>query len=153
MVNDPTPEDVIAVRFHLLHIFPAELAQKILDDAEYWPRISSVFEPPEELRVAASRQNAFIASKCCVLTPPIPDVEGVKVRTRCVRFRIRSHDQGWGGEAAPGALPTPRRRAFTDCVHYLIPQGRTRTLSPGSRRTSCAGIATRKGVTTQTWKR
>lgn len=96
-----TPEDVIAVRLHLLHFFPAELAQQILDDAEYWPRVSSTFAPPDELRLT-TRANAFIATKCCVVTPPIPAVEGVSVRARRVRFRMRSHDQGWGGEAAPG---------------------------------------------------
>ncbi|KJA19745.1 hypothetical protein HYPSUDRAFT_204331 [Hypholoma sublateritium FD-334 SS-4] len=102
MVEVLTPEGVIAVRLHLLHFIPAELVQQILDDAEYWPRVCCTFEPPEELRLRTTRSNAFNAAQCCVVTPPIPVLEGVPVRARRVRFRIRSHDQGWGGEAAPG---------------------------------------------------
>lgn len=48
MVKALTPKDIIAVRLHLLQFFPAELAQQILDDAEYWARVSCTFEPPEE---------------------------------------------------------------------------------------------------------
>ena len=105
MAKITTPLDVITVRFHLLRFFPVELVQYILDGAEYWPRISSTFQPHKPMRLSATQKNAFIAIKCCILTPPIPDVEDVKVRARRVAFKIRSHDQGWGGEAAPGAWP------------------------------------------------
>lgn len=103
MVEDLTPEDVINVRLRLLHFLPAELAQQILDDADYWPRVSCAFAPAEELQVAATQANAFIATQCCAVTPPVPEVEGATVRARWVRFEMRSHDQGWAGEAAPGA--------------------------------------------------
>lgn len=102
-----TPTDVISVRLHLLHLLPAKLAQKILDDAEYWPSVVGTFAPRGGLRVAARHENAYIAARCCVLTPPIPAVAGIAVRARRVRFELRSHDQGWGGEEAPGACARP----------------------------------------------
>lgn len=103
MTDELTPEDVITTRLLLLHLVPAELANQILDEAEYWPIISSAFRAAHDFTLAATGENRFDATKCCLLTSRIPNVEGVPVKVREVRFEINSHDQGWGGESLPGA--------------------------------------------------
>jgi hypothetical protein len=91
-----SPEDVYATRRALLHRLPAELANLIIEEAQYWPRISCKFEPSLELTVSES------VAKCCVLSPRIPGTMASPIRIAEIRFRIESHDQGWGGE---GGLP------------------------------------------------
>ncbi|KAF8184411.1 hypothetical protein BJ912DRAFT_974755 [Pholiota molesta] len=68
-----SPEDVYAT---------PELANLIIEEAQYWPKISCKFEPD--------------------MASPIRIAE--------IRFRIESHDQGWGGEAG---LPGPYDGSYT----------------------------------------
>lgn len=93
---EPRPEDVYEVRRILLRWVPAELAVKIIDDAGYWPKSS--FTAQIDIRSFFVSQEKGPTS--CLLSPKLCDwiqvVGALKVRK--VKFKIRSHDQGWGGE-------------------------------------------------------
>ena len=98
----PTPDDVFAVRNFLLTFVPAELANLILNEANYWPKAKSVcFEPEDPVAVLASDYQWSNAASCCLLTPKLCDLpllcggkaEPYKFKSIC--FKIVSHDQGW----------------------------------------------------------
>ncbi|KAF9448090.1 hypothetical protein P691DRAFT_705661 [Macrolepiota fuliginosa MF-IS2] len=109
----PSEADVYAVRNILIEWLPAELADIILNAAEFWPTISgyclSHFEVQSD------------ASYCCLITPQFPDVPrlvmtrkqrtdqpeflqdveaNVRRRVKYVTIKLASHDQGWGGESS-----------------------------------------------------
>jgi len=94
----PSEDDVAAVRKDLLNFLPLELVDVILDTAEYWPRVSTLQEIPI---VVVNNQTC-----CYLITDPMPgpshpDESGDFQQHRSirkVRFKIRSHDQGWGGK-------------------------------------------------------
>ncbi|KAJ6606884.1 hypothetical protein B0H10DRAFT_2070560 [Mycena sp. CBHHK59/15] len=98
--HHPTPNDVFEVRKFLLHFIPAELANIIIDEARYWPRVIAQQEMHVDVSASASPgNNAFL---CYLVTPPIPTVEDlespdVAPRVKMVRFTTLSCDQGWGG--------------------------------------------------------
>jgi hypothetical protein len=105
----PTPEDVFAVRSFLLASVPAELANLILNEANYWPKATLSFEPENPLVVEASRDERRNAHACCILTSKLCDLlyggkDGpCKIKTVC--FKIVSHDQGWcTGNNSPGSM-------------------------------------------------
>ena len=95
----PTPEDVFAVRRFLLAFVPVELANLILNEANYWPKATLSFEPENPLVVEASIQRRFNAHACCIVTSKLCDLlygskdGSYKIKTIC--FKIVSHDQGW----------------------------------------------------------
>ena len=95
----PTPDDVFAVRRFLLAFVPVELANLILNEANYWPKATWSFEPENPLIVFASDNRWSDAASCCLLTPKLCDllyggkVERYKIKTIC--FKTMSHDQGW----------------------------------------------------------
>ena len=99
----PTPEDVFAVRSFLLAFVPAELANLILNEANYWPKATLSFEPENTLVVEASRNQI-----CCLVTSKLCDLlygskDGpCKIKTIC--FKIVSHDQGWSSSSFPGMI-------------------------------------------------
>ena len=97
----PTPDDVFAVRSFLLAFVPVELANLILNEANYWPKATLSFEPKNPLMVFAS-DNQYgndNAAFCCLLTPKLCDllcggkVEPYRIKTIC--FKTVSRDQGW----------------------------------------------------------
>jgi hypothetical protein len=105
----PTPDDVFAVRNFLLAFVPAELANLILNQANYWPKATLSFEPEYPLEVDANDDPSINASSCCLVTPKLCDLlcDGkaepyYKIKT--IRFEIVSHDQGWCSDNYPGMI-------------------------------------------------
>jgi len=100
----PTQRGYRHVQDLLLRFVPPELAQTILDEAEYWPAVTCKRETP--LRVIsmhnADAEHSYNTKECYMITPSIPPVDssltGSNLRVRKVVFRMRSHDQGWGGD-------------------------------------------------------
>jgi len=95
-------DDVFVVRLLLIDFVPLEIADIIIEMAQYWPKMSSRID--RTLSVTASRSERNNASCCCLVTQRIPkrklhpgeDPEiSMKVRPRIVRFLMKSHDQGW----------------------------------------------------------
>ena len=98
----PTPDDVFTVRRYLLAELPAELANVILNEAHYWPKVAHSLPEGGEWIVRAHDSENFDASVCCVLTPRLNDwiitngAPSCKVKAVC--FTIVSRDQGWASE-------------------------------------------------------
>ncbi|KIM38522.1 hypothetical protein M413DRAFT_447753 [Hebeloma cylindrosporum] len=101
----PTPNDVFATRRYLLERVPAELANLILDEASYWPKVSSrVIAGDRNLIVSAIASENNDASRCCLLSPTLNEwitaeakvSSSLKIKAVC--FTIVSHDQGWASE-------------------------------------------------------
>ncbi|KAF2806865.1 uncharacterized protein BDZ99DRAFT_465625 [Mytilinidion resinicola] len=100
---NPTPSDTILVRSYLVHLkLPTELALTIIDYAQYYPIVHS--RRDEELKVIASNYKGNSAAALCVVSEPIPAIQdGERIKRKTVKFRLRSHDQGWGGDpGCPG---------------------------------------------------
>jgi hypothetical protein len=91
----PTLEDVFAVRRSLLVFVPVELANLILNEANYWPKATLNFDPEDPL-VLSDRD----ATVCCLVTSKIRDLllNGPYMIVKMIRFKIVSHDQGWCDE-------------------------------------------------------
>ncbi|KAF8876561.1 hypothetical protein BD779DRAFT_1560101 [Infundibulicybe gibba] len=103
----PTRDDVRLVRRMLAIYLPVELADEILEDAMYWPRIIAAFED-EHLILYASRGPGDNASQC-YLDPAGWGESGI-TKARMIKFEISGHDQGWGGESN---LPGPYDGAWS----------------------------------------
>ncbi|KAJ7100819.1 hypothetical protein B0H15DRAFT_770194 [Mycena belliarum] len=94
-----SPRDVFEVRHILVKFLPTELANAIIDEAAYWPRVVCAKD-----RIPAVHASAYPnhdAAVHCLTAPAFPSVEELseeKLRVKLVKFRIESHDQGWGGE-------------------------------------------------------
>ncbi|KAF8968110.1 hypothetical protein BDZ97DRAFT_1916334 [Flammula alnicola] len=101
-----TPQDVFDVRGYLLEYIPTELANQILDEAQYWPKVSCKYEPlGEPTLMVASRYH--IGTECCLLSPKIPEVrDASKIVKVC--FKIESRDEGWIGQALRGQYQRSR---------------------------------------------
>ena len=95
----PTPEDVFAVRSFLLEFVPAELANLILNEANYWPKATLNFEPENPLVVEASGNQWRNAHACCLVTSKLCDLlyggKDGPYKIKIICFKIVSHDQGW----------------------------------------------------------
>jgi hypothetical protein len=96
-LRSPSVDDVFAVRHDLTRFMPLELADSILEAAMYWPKIST--SRTEPLIVKAGHDSPSDTAAYYVVTPPIPYVQNSLTPVRKVRFSLRSHDQGWGGDA------------------------------------------------------
>ncbi|KAF8875923.1 hypothetical protein BD779DRAFT_1678024 [Infundibulicybe gibba] len=100
----PTRDDIQIVRRRLTTHLPLELADKILEDAMYWPKIVTAMLENERVLLSASRGPGVDASRCCLVTPPLPGAGRLEgdwsaiTKARMITFRISSHDQGWGGD-------------------------------------------------------
>jgi hypothetical protein len=99
----PTPKDVFAVRGYLLAKVPAELANVILEEASYWPKVSCGLTPEVgDCIVKASSAQGDDASFCCLVSPRLKEwniTNGApSSRVKEVCFTIVSHDQGWASE-------------------------------------------------------
>ena len=95
---NPSPSDTVLVRSFLVKLgLPIEIALQIVDFANYFPQIRGYRK--ESLSFPASRGRNNSATALYVVTDPIPlGGHGEKIKIQSVRFRIRSHDQGWGGD-------------------------------------------------------
>lgn len=106
----PTPQDVFTVRGYLLAKVPAELANVILEEASYWPKVSCKFTPEGgDCIVQASSTPGNDASFCCLVSPRLKEWiitnEAPSSKVKQVCFTIVSHDQGWASEDDfPGAF-------------------------------------------------
>ncbi|TFK32367.1 hypothetical protein BDQ12DRAFT_728725 [Crucibulum laeve] len=95
----PCSADVLQVRYILLRFVPLELADLILEAAEYWAKqISSM---KRDVQVCASSSPSYNADWCYLVTSPIParSRNGMPIPTKVkkVKFTLKSCDQGWGG--------------------------------------------------------
>ncbi|KAF8964468.1 hypothetical protein BDZ97DRAFT_1815245 [Flammula alnicola] len=95
----PTPQEVFDARRCLLKKVPPELANIILDDACYWPKVSARYATDGNyLTLASSNSLDNDASASCLVTPKLSEwivVPDAFVMIKKVCFRITSHDQGW----------------------------------------------------------
>ena len=106
----PRPKDVFTVRRYLLAWLPPELANLILDEACYWPRVSCRATPRgSDGILKASSSRDYDASFCCLVSPRLKEwiiknrASASKVKAVC--FTIVSHDQGWVSENSfPGVF-------------------------------------------------
>jgi hypothetical protein len=105
----PTPKDVFTVRRYLLARVPLELANVILEEASYWPKVSCRATPGRDWIVRATSSRGYNASVCFLVSPRLKEwiigsgAASSKVKAVC--FTIVSHDQGWATESDfPGAF-------------------------------------------------
>jgi hypothetical protein len=98
--------EVLDVQRALMNLIPAELADLIIDYAQYWPRLASCREanPPITIDSTTDLGGApnDVFQFYLVTDRPIPgwrdsDLKVVR-KVRKVVFRIWSRDQGWGGD-------------------------------------------------------
>jgi len=99
----PTPKDVFIVRRYLLVKVPAELANIILDEARYWPKLSCrTITSMSSCRFVRATGEKPDASACCLLSPVLGEWMigngALSGKIKAVRFTILSHDQGWASE-------------------------------------------------------
>ena len=97
-LGSPSVDDVFAVRHDLTRFVPLELADMILENAMYWPKVSA--SCTERKAVVAwygsSKNNTAVYY---VVTPPIScrDIQNRQIRVRKVRFTLESHGRIWLG--------------------------------------------------------
>ncbi|TFK26545.1 hypothetical protein FA15DRAFT_588119 [Coprinopsis marcescibilis] len=104
----PTEEDVFTVQDILFRsVLPPELGYAVLDEAEYWPRLTckrgGEFESGQyrDIAVRTSAQNAYKGSQCYMVSPSIPTLctsASSTFKIRRIVFKTMSHDQGWCSE-------------------------------------------------------
>ncbi|KAF8960750.1 hypothetical protein BDZ97DRAFT_1280660 [Flammula alnicola] len=94
-----TPNDISRVQRILLHFVPAELADAIIDLAEYWPYVGvsrNAFASAYSALDGPDRN----AQWCYLVSPRIPSLErdGVRVSTtvKMVKFMIKTYESSWG---------------------------------------------------------
>ncbi|KAJ2912818.1 hypothetical protein MD484_g7596, partial [Candolleomyces efflorescens] len=82
----PSIADVFAVRRHLLHFVPAEIAVEIVELAQYWPKVSATREAfTGPASVPGIRRDG---EWCYNLTPPLPFYPGATMKPREVKFTL-----------------------------------------------------------------
>jgi hypothetical protein len=97
-LRSPSVDDVFVVRHDLNRFVPLELADMILENAMYWPKVSA--SRTERKAVVAwygtSKSNTAVYY---VVTPPISyrDIQNGQIRVRKVRFSLESHGRIWLG--------------------------------------------------------
>ncbi|KDR79445.1 hypothetical protein GALMADRAFT_208809 [Galerina marginata CBS 339.88] len=97
-----TPDDISRVQGMLLRFVPAELADAILDMAEYWPW-TAVSRNSFTSAYSALEAPDHNAQWCYLVTPKIPSVErdGVRLPTtvKMVKFFIKTYESSFGKSA------------------------------------------------------
>ncbi|PPQ94356.1 hypothetical protein CVT25_000684 [Psilocybe cyanescens] len=93
----PNHDDVEVVRGYLMLWVPTELANAIIDDAQYWSKANYTVTSPDD---SSTLITEFHGSYCFLLTPKLLDMIGTQkfVKVRKVGFKITSHDQGFCSE-------------------------------------------------------
>lgn len=94
----PNHDDVEVVRGYLMLWVPTELANAIIDDAQYWSKANYTVTSPDD---SSTLITEFHGSYCFLLTPKLSDMIGTQkfVKVRKVGFKITSHDQGFCNES------------------------------------------------------
>ncbi|KAG6830610.1 hypothetical protein H0H87_007553 [Tephrocybe sp. NHM501043] len=95
-VTSPTDEDVFATRTLLIQFVPLELADFIIDIAQYWPCVS--VRKTKHLQVTANYRTENNAAAYYLVTPHVP-TRYQRLEVKMVKFTLESCDQGWGGDA------------------------------------------------------
>ncbi|OCK85117.1 hypothetical protein K432DRAFT_67438 [Lepidopterella palustris CBS 459.81] len=110
---NPTPADTLLVRSYLSRLnLPTELALAIIDFAQYYPLARG--HTLGNFTIAASTHRLNSAALLLVVSDPIPSgTKGERLKPRSVKFKLRSHDQGWGGERGC------RGRVPSHSFHYI----------------------------------
>ncbi|CAA7270492.1 unnamed protein product [Cyclocybe aegerita] len=97
------PDDIARVQAMLTHFIPVELADAILDMAEFWPWIS-VSRNSYTSAYSALEGPDCNAQWCYLVTPKIPSVErnGRRVPTtvKMVKFFVKTYGSSWGGSGS-----------------------------------------------------
>ncbi|KAF5367279.1 hypothetical protein D9615_010462 [Tricholomella constricta] len=93
-----THEDVYTVHDYLRRSVPTELADLILDAAQYWPCVSSE-RTDDAAPFVVHASSGTGAAAYYLVTPPIPAHPRTRpIQIQGVVFTLRSCDQGWGGD-------------------------------------------------------
>lgn len=94
-----TPSDISRVQRILLHFVPVELADAIIDLAEYWPWVA-VSRNSFTSAYSALEAPDSNAQWCYLVTPKVPSIEraGVSVPTvvKMVKFFIKTYESCYG---------------------------------------------------------
>ncbi|KAF5310165.1 hypothetical protein D9619_010233 [Psilocybe cf. subviscida] len=111
-----TPDDIVKVQHILLNFVPTELADVILDMAEYWPYVG-ISRNSFASAYSAIEAPDGDAQWCYLVTPRVPAVEraGVALPTsvRKVRFMVKAYTSSWG---ASNALATKEKTWFEAAI-------------------------------------
>uniref|UniRef100_A0A8H7XVC4 Uncharacterized protein n=1 Tax=Psilocybe cubensis TaxID=181762 RepID=A0A8H7XVC4_PSICU len=93
----PLPDDVDVVRGYLTLWVPVELANVIIDEAQYWPKVHFGVRPPDDVPTCVFETGG---PECSLVTPKLSELIGTTkfVRIKKVVFRTISHDQGFCSE-------------------------------------------------------
>ena len=95
-LRSPSVDDVFAVRHDLTRFVPLELADMILENAMYWPKVSASRTERKAVVAwyGAAKNNTAVYY---VVTPPIPysDIKNGQIRVRKVRFSLESYGRKW----------------------------------------------------------
>lgn len=125
----PSEHDVMDVKETLLRFLPLELVDTILDDAEYWPVLMCHSQAVTPGSIAAISFPNHNASYCYYISPKIPDtchLNASPFKVRKVVFRIRSHDQGWGGDPGLTGMCVRLQSVIRCKRHSCLPNGAIR---------------------------
>ncbi|KAF8178933.1 hypothetical protein BJ912DRAFT_983471 [Pholiota molesta] len=99
-----TPEDIVRVQRLLLHFVPTELADAIIDLAEYWPYVGTSRNDFSTSYSALEAPDSN-AQWCYLVSPEVPSVErnGVRVPTtvKKVKFSFKTYESSWGKAIEP----------------------------------------------------
>jgi hypothetical protein len=94
----PTERDIKLVQETLVQFLPLELANLIIDEAEYWP-VLACNSGKTSIRVEAMSNLQYSANHCYYISPRLPNpTEECLYKLRKIVFRLWSRDQGWGGD-------------------------------------------------------
>lgn len=96
-----SPEDISRVQGILLLFFPPELADAIVDLAEYWPYVGISHNSFNSAYSALDAPDAD-AQWCFLVSPQIPSFERsngspLPTAVKMVKFLIKTYDSAWGG--------------------------------------------------------
>lgn len=110
------PDDIAKVQQILLSFVPTELADIILDMAEYWPYVG-ISRNSFASAYSAIEAPDGDAQWCYLVTPSVPAIEraGVALPTsvKKVRFMVKTYNSSWG---ASDALATKEKTWFEAAV-------------------------------------
>ncbi|KAF8657980.1 hypothetical protein AX16_002140 [Volvariella volvacea WC 439] len=95
----PTPQDVSKALEHLAKRLPVELAEEILRQAEYWPRLVSHVRQRVRVEPLGFKCEAWSAYLVSEAIPKLGGGNGgPAIRIERVKFKMESRDQLWGGD-------------------------------------------------------
>ena len=120
----PTPSDVLSLRYTLLHFVPLELANIIINDAEYWPVLTTsrdAFDGPALVSAHTGKEERKDGKDgwCYVVSPQVPKLAETYVKVQRVKFSV-----GVFYEKAEGGC----EGKFLSFIFFRFSQMLTRTL-------------------------